>query len=111
MKRLPKNIPRTSNFYGLSKIHKSKEIKIAVKTQKSEYEEIPNPSDLKFRPIVAGPSCSINRLSKIFDILQLFLYKVKSYIRNDIHFLNSIPQKTDPNTLMVTFDVTNQYPP
>lgn len=50
-------IPKTSNFYGLPKIHKSREIKAAIETQKSEYISIPNPSDLTFRPIVAGPAC------------------------------------------------------
>ena len=88
----------------------SKEIKIVVEMQKSEYREIPNPSDHKFRPLVAGPSCPTHRLSKLVDIiLQPFLYKIKSFIRDYIHFLNSILQKTDPNTLMVKCDVTNQY--
>ena len=50
-------IPKTSNFHELPKIYKSKEIEIAVKTQKSKYIEIPDASDLKFRPIVAGTSC------------------------------------------------------
>ena len=49
-------MPKTSNFYGLSKIYKSEEIKIAIEIQKSEYTEIPDLSDFKFRPIVAGPS-------------------------------------------------------
>ena len=57
-----------------------------------------------------GATVSTNRLSKVIDIhLQPLPYKIKSYIRNYIHFLNSIPQKTDPNTFMVTFDVTNLY--
>ena len=47
----------TSNFYGLPKIHKSKQIKNDIETQKSECIEISNPSDLKFRPIVAGLLC------------------------------------------------------
>ena len=86
-------IPITSNF-GLPKIHKSKQIKNAVETQKSEYLEIPNPGDLKFRPIVAGLSCPTSRLSKLIDILlQPFLKKIKSYIRDNIDFLNSIPEK------------------
>ena len=59
----------TNNFYGLHRIHKSKQIKNAVERQKSEYIEIPNPSDLKFRPIVAGRSCRTSRLSKLIDIL------------------------------------------
>ena len=33
---LTNNIPKTSRFYELPKIHKSEKIKIAVKTQKSE---------------------------------------------------------------------------
>ena len=69
------------NFYGLPKIHKSKKIKNAVETQKSEYIEIPNPSNLKCRPIVAGTSCPTSRLSKLIDILlQPFPNKIKSYI-------------------------------
>ena len=39
----------TSNFHRLPKIHKSKQIKNAGETWKSEYIEIPNPSDLKFK--------------------------------------------------------------
>ena len=33
----------TSNFYGLPKIHKSKQIKSTIEIQKSKYIEIPNP--------------------------------------------------------------------
>ena len=86
---LTNNISITSNFYGLPKIHKSKQIKNAVETQKSKYIEIPNPSDLKFRPNVAGPSCPTSRLSNQIDILlQLFLNKIlkKNYIKDKIDF-------------------------
>ena len=100
----------TSNFYGLPKINKSKQIKNAGETQKSEYIEIPNPSDLKFTPIVAGPSCPTSKISKLIDILlQPFLNKIKSYIKDNLDFLNSIPEQIDPNTLIATLDVTNLY--
>ncbi|CAG2222931.1 unnamed protein product [Mytilus edulis] len=46
---------KTSNFYGLPKIHKSKEVETAVQQQNCAYIEINSPKDLKFRPIVAGP--------------------------------------------------------
>ena len=87
-KRLLTNyIPKTRNFYGLPKIHKSKQIKRAVETQKSEYIEIPNPSYLKFRSIVSGPSGPTNRLSKLIEILpEPFLIKIKSFIRDNIDF-------------------------
>ena len=49
-------------------------MKKVIETQKSEYMEIPDPSDLKFRPIVEGPSWPQNRVRKLTDILlQLFL--------------------------------------
>ena len=69
--------------------------KLTTEAQISEYKEILNPSDLKFRPIVADQSCLTNRLSKLVDILlQPFLYKIKKTwknIRDDIHFLISMP--------------------
>ena len=103
-------ISKTSNFYGLPKLHKSIEIETAILAQKSEYIELLEPKDLKFRPIVAGPSCPTHRLSNITDILlQPFLEKVKSYTRDNLHFLNLLPQHTDPDTLLVTFDVTSLY--
>ena len=78
--------------------------------QKSEYITISNPNDHKFRPIVAGLSCPTNGLGKLIDILlQPFLNIIKSYIRDNIQFLNSIPLKIDSNTLIVTFDITNLY--
>ena len=105
-------ILKSSNFYRLLKLHKSEEIKVAIETQKSEYIVIRNARDHIFRPIVAGPSCPTKRLKKQIDILrQLFLNKIKSCIRDDIHFLSSISQKkkTDLSTIMVIFDVTNLY--
>ena len=42
-------------------------------------------------------------------LLQPFLGKINSYVRDDIQFLNFIPQQTDPNTLLATFDVTSLY--
>ena len=71
-------MPKSSNFYTLPKIHKSKQIKKAVETQKSEYIKIPNPSDLKFRSTEVGLLCPTSRLSKLIDILlQTFLKKKK----------------------------------
>ena len=49
--------------------------------------EILNPNDLKLISIVADPSCSTSRLSKLIDILlQPFLNKIKSYTKDNIIF-------------------------
>ena len=54
---------KTTYFNGLRKIHKSEVIKIGIKTQRSEYIEITNPSNLTFRPIVAGSTCPIQKIN------------------------------------------------
>ena len=45
----------TSSFYSLPKIHKSKLIQNAIKVPQKEYVHIIEPSELKLRPIMAGP--------------------------------------------------------
>ena len=61
--------PKTSNFYGLPKIHKNKEINEACARSTSNYIELKPPNNLAFRPIVAGPTCETHRLSNFIDIL------------------------------------------
>ena len=74
----------------------------------SEYLELLDPEDLKFRPIVAGPAWKTHRLSNLVDILlKPFIEKVKRYVRDDIDFLNYIPKTVPSNTLLVSFDVVN----
>ena len=101
---------KTSTFYGLPKIHKSTLIQDACKTQNSEYIEISDPLDLQFRPIVAGPSCETSRLSCLIDILlKPLTIKVKSYLRDDIDFINKLPTSVPTNTKLVSFDVVSLY--
>lgn len=101
---------KTSNFYGLPKIHKSPTIKTAVKEQNADYVKLSPPSDLKMRPIVAGPSSPTHRLSNFLDlILKPLCKKVPSFIRDDMDFLNHIPNEISENTLLVSFDVVSLY--
>lgn len=101
---------KTSNFYGLPKIHKSAAIKAAIKEQNAEYIKLDPPPDLKMRPIVAGPSSPTHRLSNFIDIiLKPLCAKVPSYIRDDLDFLNYIPNEVSDETLLVSFDVVNLY--
>ena len=61
---------KTSNFYGLLKVHKSKQINEKCKLIKSSYVEITEKvHDLKLRPIVAGPSCHVR-----IDIVIYWIY-------------------------------------
>ena len=101
---------KTSNLYGLPKVHKSKIIGNTVKNSIAEVIELPNPQDLTFRPIVAGPNCVTSKLSDFIDrILKPFLPKVKSYIKDDLEFLNKIPTELKEYECLVTLDITNMY--
>ncbi|XP_061168845.1 uncharacterized protein LOC133178101 [Saccostrea echinata] len=101
---------KTSHFYGLLKIHKCKEIQKNVKKCNSTYIKLPRPNDLKLRPIIAGPASSTQRLSNLLDIiLKPLCTKVTSYVRDDMDFLNYIPQTVPRDTLLVSFDVTSLY--
>lgn len=101
---------KSSNFYGLPKIHKSKEIQDAVKNCADIYIKIPQPTDLKIRPIVAGPASSTQRLSNLLDIILKPLCELlPSYVRDDMDFLNYIPKSVDPKTILVSFDVISLY--
>ena len=76
-----------SNFYGLPKIHKSELIQNAIKKQQKEFVHIIEPSDLKLRPIVAGPICPTRPLNNLIDILlKPFLLNVKSYVKDNLDF-------------------------
>ncbi|GAB1597911.1 uncharacterized protein LOC115215981, partial [Argonauta hians] len=101
---------RTSNFYGLPKLHKSQQINEKCKNSTSSYISLPHPDNLKLRPIVAGPSCETHRLSNFLDILlKPFLKHIPSLIQDNIEFLNKLPININTNTLLVSFDVVNLY--
>lgn len=97
-------------LYGLPKIHKSKELKDGMEKINSSYIKLPQPGDLKLRPIVAGPSCPTQRLSNLIDIiLKPLCNTIPSFIRDDMDFLNHLPKTVENNTTLVSFDVTSLY--
>ncbi len=101
---------KTSNFYGLPKIHKSELLNEAIKKQNKEYIEITAPQDLKMRPIVAGPSSPTHRLSNFIDlILKPLCKKVPSFLRDSVDFLNHLPENTKEESILTSFDVVSLY--
>ena len=99
-----------SNFYGLPKIHKTKVIEAAVHSQNTEVVEVRESRDLKLRSIVGGPICPTRRISYFLDtVLKPYLKYVKSYIRDNVDFLNKCRREVDPDTEIVRFDVTSLY--
>ena len=81
---------KNSNFYGLPKVHKSKQINEKCKSTNSGYVKITDQiSDLKLRPIVTGPSCHTHRLIDI--LLRPYTKHDTSFLRDTTDFLNNLP--------------------
>ena len=103
---------KTSNFHGLPKIHKSKEIPENIKGCTDVYTELPTPSDLKLQ---TNCSCSrpvlqyTNTQQSTGHTIKPLCQKVTSFIRDDMDFLNYIPETVQPETILVSFDVTSRY--
>ena len=101
---------KCSNLYGLPKIHQSNEIKTRVNELRTSYIECDAPENLKFRPIVAGPTCPTHRLSQLIDhLLKPYVDIVPSYIKDDFDFLRKLPESVEPESCLVTFDVNSLY--
>ena len=101
---------KTSQLYGLPKVHKSMKINEEIQKTKTEYISVLRPTDMSFRPIIAGPVCVTSRLSNFLDILlKPYIIHIKSYIRDDIDFLDKIRKDIDASETMLTLDVTSMY--
>ena len=101
---------KESQFYGLPKVHKSKQISEKCKSVDSSYVEIKDVDDLKLRPIVGGPACQTHRINNLLDILLKPLIKhVPSFLRDTTDFLNSLPNRILKETVLATFDVESLY--
>ena len=103
---------KTSNFYGLPKVHKPDVITKAIVEQNSEYmnQKIHEPEDLTVRFIVAGPNCPTKRLSTFIDtIIKPLVLHIKSYIEDSIHFLQKCSRTENDKTVLCTFDMKSLY--
>ena len=97
---------KTSQFYGLPKIHKSKTVSDIYKCTYYSYVEIRGVADLKLSLTVVGPSCLTHRLSNLLDILlRPYTKHVKSNLLDTTVFLNDLPERVQEDTLLATFDI------
>ena len=102
--------PKTNNFYGLPKVHKSKIISEQIKIQNKEYIAVLQPEDLKLRPIVAVPNCPTKRLSTLLDIIIKPMIKhVKCWVRYSLDFLNKYSSFSNQNKILATFNIASLY--
>ena len=101
---------QTANFYVLPKIHKNKQIIDQIKQQNAEYIQMNPPSDLKGRPIIAGPNAQTRHLSELLHLILAPLVKeLPSYIKDDWDFLRKLPHQIDFDCELVTCDIVGLY--
>ena len=101
---------KSSNLYVQPKIHKSKEIIDAMKCSNSLYIHLKTPEDLKGRAIVGGPQSPTQHLSELLEkLLSPLVPHLKSYVKDDWHFLRKFPRQLDPNCKLYSCDVVNLY--
>ena len=101
---------RTSNFYGLPEVHKSRSIIAETLIAKSKFIDVNRPHDLTFRPLVGGPICPTNHLSNFIDILiKPLVIHVKSHLRDGIEFLHKLLRNVPMDTIMTSSDIVSLY--
>ena len=105
---------KSTNIYGLPKIHKSNLVINAVKENQGKYLFLKNPEDLDFRIIFGGPKNPCSGLASLTDaLLKPFICKVQSHIKDVFHFINKIPrfQAQDlPFIEIISVDIKQMYP-
>ena len=82
------------------------------KSAKTSYVEVSEVKYLKLRPIVAGPACLTHRLSNLLDIIlrpYMYAQRIKSNLRDTTDFLNNLPDRVPPSTLLASFDIEVLY--
>jgi hypothetical protein len=100
---------RSSNFYELPKIHKSRQIKYGIQGKKSTYVKLPKPDDLKPRPLIASPDHAALHSNLLDIILKPLCTEVPCFARDDMDFLHYIPNTVKEDTTPASFDVTSLY--
>ena len=104
---------RTTNIYGLPKLHKSSIVKEVLKNHTSSYLHLCDPVDLSFRLIFGGPCSPCSVLADLCNtLLNPFRDKVQSRLRDVFHFRSTIP-KFVPEDLrfieIVSVDIIGLY--
>ena len=102
---------RTSEFYVLPKVHKSKSIIEAVRNTNGDVvDELSDPPDLKGRPIVAGCSTPTRGLSELISkILKPIVESQDSYVKDDWDVLRKLPKNSDGQQKLFGCDITSLY--
>ena len=101
---------KSSNIYVTPKVHKNKQIIKMCKKSNSEYVHMSVPSDLKGRPIIAGPEAPTQLLSELLEkLLSSLVVFLKSFVKDDWDFIGYLPHSVDFDCELYSVDVISLY--
>ena len=93
---------KSSNFYVLPKIHKSKKVIEEFNESHNICLNMQPPEDLKGRPIVGGPNSPTQGITAIILCL-------KTYVKDDWDFIRKLPSHVDYPCVLASCDVVSSY--
>ena len=101
---------KSSKFYALPKIHKSKKIIEEINESHNICLNMRPPEDLKGRPIVGGPNSPTQGISGLLQkLLTLIVSCLKTYVKDDWDFIRKLPSHVDSSCVLPSCDVVSLY--
>ena len=105
---------KSTNIYGVPKIHKSNILKEAVKNCNNPVLHSPHPADLTLRIIFGGPKNPTTGLASLVDaLLKPFLQKIQARVKDVFDFIRKIPVFLPDDLPFIelwSVDVKDMYP-
>ena len=101
---------KISNFYMLSKLHKSKELNDIIMAKNNEYINVDKILTIEGRPIVAEPCYHTRVVSQILHvIMEPTLSFIKHILKYYFDFIDGIGTQCTVNTILSTCDIKSLY--
>ena len=110
MKYILNSNKKSSNFYVLPKVHKSKKIIEETNESNNICLNMQPPEDLKGRTIAGGQNSFTQGISSILEkILTPLVSCLKTYIKDDQDFIRKLPTHVDYPCVLASCDVASVY--
>ena len=101
---------KSSNFYELSKVHKSKKIIEEINESNNICLNMQPPDNLKRRSIVRGPTSPTQGISGLLEkILTPIVSCLKTYLKDDWDFVRKLPFHIGYPCVLASCDVVSLY--
>ena len=100
---------KSSNFYVLIKVHKSKKTIGEINESHNIFLIIQPPEDLKGRPVEGGSNYPTQGISGLLNKILTPVGSLKTYIKDDWDFIRKLPSHVDHPCALASCDVVSLY--